>query len=415
MGSVELFAVFRSLAVNIGLRYARSKRSFISFVSLVALAGLALSVATLVFVLAVVAGFEREMNERVLGIVPHIVVAARLPEQDLGDTLAVVRRLDGVAGASAVVAGTGLLATDEQVAGVSLTGVDPSEYGAVSRLFEFLEGDALVAGGFRILLGAGVAQRLGVGRGDAVTVVLPRATMTPLGIFARQKRLRVAGIIDSGSHLDRTSAYLHRADAAKLFRLSDAVPTYHVRTVQALNAGAVAAAIANAVGLHRYRVVTWFRTFGDLYRAIGVTRSMLFLLLSLLVAVAAFNLVSSLVMVVNERRGDIAMLRTLGSGTDTVMGAFSVLGLVIAVVGVGVGVGVGVALGALAEAGFPWLEKVLDTSLMGEYLITQLPVRFALGDIASVVTTALGLCLLATLLPAWRAARLNPADVLQHE
>ena len=412
--------MFRPLAVNIGLRYARSKRSFISFVSVLALAGLALSVATLVFVLAIVAGFEREMNERVLGIVPHVVITARAAAagssgRDFGDTLTVVRGVDGVRAASAVVDGAGLLATANQVTGVALVGVEPGEYRAVSRLFEFADGDALTAGDFRILLGAAVARRLAVQRGDTVTVVLPQATMTPLGAFARQKRFRVVGVIDSGSHLDRSSAYMHRDDAAKLFRVGDATQAYHVRTTQALNADVVASAIAGAIGLHRYQIRTWFRTLGNLHRAIGVTRSMLFLLLSLLVAVAAFNLVSSLVMVVNERRGDIAMLRTMGSGADTVMAAFAVLGGVIAVVGISVGIGAGVALGTLAEAGFPWLEKVLDTSLMGEYLITQLPVQFALGDIASVAATALALCLVATLLPAWRAVRLNPADVLQHE
>lgn len=413
------FLLFRPLAVNLGLRYARSKRSFISFVSLAALAGLALSVATLVFVLAVVAGFEREMNERVLGIVPHIVVRARLAGHfdgaDFGDTLAVIRGTPGVMAASAVVDGAGLLATDERVAGVSLVGVDPHDYGAVSRVFEFVRGDSLEAGGFGVLIGAAVAQRLGIGQGDTVTLVLPQATMTPLGAFARQKRLRVAGIIDSGSHLDRSSAYLHRADAAKLFRFSDGTQAYHLATARALDAGPVASAIADVVGLHRFRVSTWFRTLGNLHRAIGTTRSMLFLLLSLLVAVAAFNLVSSLVMVVNERRGDIAMLRTMGTGADTPMGAFAVLGMAIAVVGVGIGVGAGMALGALAEAGFPRLEEMLGMALMSEYLIAQLPVQFQFGDVAGVAATALALCLLATLWPAWRAARLNPADVLQHE
>lgn len=410
--------MFRPLALNLGLRYARSKRSFISFVSLAALAGLALSVATLIFVLAVVAGFEREMNERVLGIVPHVVVKARQGRPDgqgASDALAVIRGVAGVKGVSAVVDGAGLLATDDRIVGVSLVGVDPAEYGAVSRLFEFVRGDDLKAGDFGVLVGAAVAQRLGVRQGDAVTLVLPQATMTPLGAFARQKRLRVAGVIDSGSHLDRSSAYLHRADAARLFRFGAGAQAYHVVTARALEAGPVASAIADVVGLHRYRINTWFRTLGNLHRAIGVTRSMLFLLLSLLVAVAAFNLVSSLVMVVNERRGDIAMLRTMGSGAGTAMGAFAVLGMVIAVVGIGIGVGAGIVLGALAEAGFPWLEDVLDTPLMSEYLIAQLPVQFALGDIASVAATALALCLLATLWPAWRAARLNPADVLQHE
>ena len=407
--------MFRPLAINIGLRYARSKRSFISFVSVLAMAGLALSVAALTFVLAIVAGFEREMNERVLGIVPHVVVASRGSAPLFGDSLAVIRGIDGVVGASAVVDGAALLATPQRVAGVSLTGIEPTAYTAVSRLFEFARGDELAAGDFRILIGAAVAERLAVARGDMVTVVLPQATMTPFGAFARQKRVRVAGVIDSGSHVDRAAAYMHRADAAALFRLDDAGHAFHVRTSRPLEAGVVAAAIADAVGLHRFRVHTWFRVLGNLHHAIGVTRSMLFLLLSLLVAVAAFNLVSSLVMVVNERRGDVAILRTMGGRSGTVMGAFAVLGLAIALVGIGLGVGGGGALALLAETGFPWLERALDTSLMGEYLITRLPVQFALADIAGVTATALALCLAATLLPAWRAARLQPAEVLRHE
>ena len=156
-------------------------------------------------------------------------------------------------------------------------------------------------------------------------------------------------------------------------------------------------------------------SFGNLYAAIRYTKNMLFLLLSLLVAVAAFNLVSSLVMIVNERRGDIAILRTMGSRSGLVIGAFVVVGTVIAVVGIGLGVGAGIGLGTIAEAGFPWLEDVLGTRLMGEYLITALPVEFAMGDVVRVAATALVLGLAATLFPAWRAARLNPADLLQHE
>ena len=403
------------LALRIGLRYARSRRSFISFVSGLSLAGLALSVAILVFVQAVVAGFEREMNERVLGIVPHVTVSGRVPVQDAEATLAVIRVVAGVAGASPVVEGAALLATSERTAGVALTGIDPAGYGAVSRLFEFVDGGALQAGSFHILVGAQIAERLAVAVGDDVAVVLPEATVTPLGAFARQKRFRVAGIVDTGSQLDCLAAYVHRRDAAQLFRLGRAVHGFHVRGEDALRAGEMRRDIVAQVGAHRFRVGTWFRSFGNLYAAIEVTRGMLFLLLSLLVAVAAFNLVSSLVMIVNQRRGDVAMLQTIGAPARLPIGSFLVLGAAIASAGVMLGLGAGVGLGLVAEAGFPWLEALLGTPLMGEYLITQLPVAFAAADLARVAGTAMGLCLLATLLPAWRAARLNPADVLQHE
>ena len=362
------------LALRIGLRYARSRRSFISFVSGLSLAGLALSVAILVFVQAVVAGFEREMNERVLGIVPHVTVSGRVPVQDAETTLAVIRAVPGVAGASPVVEGAALLATAERTAGVALTGIDPERYRTVSRLFEFADSQALQAGLFRILIGTQVAERLAVAVGDDVAVVLPEATVTPLGAFARQKRFRVAGIVDTGSQLDRLAAYVHQRDAAQLFRLGRAVHGFHVRGEDALQAGDVRRGIVAQVGGHRFSVGTWFRSFGNLYAAIEVTRGMLFLLLSLLVAVAAFNLVSSLVMIVNQRRGDVAMLQTMGAPARLPIGAFLVLGAAIAAAGVMLGLGAGVGLGLIAAAGFPWLEALLGTPLMGEYLITRLPV-----------------------------------------
>lgn len=413
--------MFRPLAVNVGLRYARSRRSFISFVSALSLAGLALSVAILLFVQAVIAGFEQEVRERVLGVVPHVTVAARVPNADHAETLRAIRGVEGVVAASAVVEGAGLLATSERVLGAGLVGIAPERYAEVSRIFDFVLGEAfargaaLEAGRFRVLVGIDAAQRLGVGVGDDVTVVLPQAVVTPLGAFARQKRFQVAGLVATDSQLDRHAAYLHRDDAARLFRLGDAVHGFHVRLADPLAAATARQRILRAVGSRDYRAGTWQRTLGGVYNAIGTTKSMLYLLLSLLVAVAAFNLVSSLVMIVNERRGDVAMLRTLGSGAGLLVGAFVTLGVVIAAVGIGAGIAAGLALGVLAEAGFPWLERALGTSLMGEYLITRLPMRFTSVDIGQVAATALALCLAATIVPAWRAARLNPAEVLQHE
>ncbi|MCY4015053.1 MAG: ABC transporter permease [Gammaproteobacteria bacterium] len=408
--------MFRPLAVNIGLRYAHSRASFISFVSVLSLAGLAISVAVLLFVQGIVAGFEREMNDRVLAIVPHVTVTGHAPLHDFRHAETLVAGVDGVAGVAAVVEGGALLATPTRVAGVNLVGVDPGSYAGVSRVFDFAElAEPLAAGRFNVVLGVGLASRLGVWVGDSVTAVLPEATVTPLGTFARQKRLKVAGLVNTGSQLDRAIAYLAREDAGRLFRLGDAVHGLHVAGNDPLQADAVRSRVTRVLGAHRVRGHSWFSSLGNLYNAIGVTKNMLFLLLSLLIAVAAFNLVSSLVMVVNERRGDIAMLRTMGSPLSMTVTSFAVLGLVIAGIGVAIGVGGGLVLGVIAEAGFPWLEAVLGVPLMGEYLITTLPVAFAVDDVARVVGTALALCLLATLLPAWRVAHLNPAEVLRHE
>ncbi|MYF29178.1 MAG: FtsX-like permease family protein [Gammaproteobacteria bacterium] len=404
--------------MNIGIRYARSRRSFISFVSALALGGLALSVAILVFVQAVVAGFEREMNERILGVVPHVRVGAREPIDDRAVILDTIRTVEGVSGAAAVVQGRGLVEKTGRVVGVNLIGFDPATYSEVSRIEEFVVGrDARlpVAGGFEILLGEQVAARLGAHPGDHVTVVLPTTTVTPLGVFARQKKLRVVGLVDTGSQLDRMSAYLNRADAAKLLRAGVLDREFHVKATNALDAETVRARITDLLAGQGFRGISWMASYGNLYAAIRYTKNMLFLLLSLLVAVAAFNLVSSLVMIVNERRGDIAILRTMGSPSGLVVGAFLVVGTLIAVVGIGLGVGAGMGLGVVAETGFPWLEDLLGTPLMGEYIITALPVQFAAADVARVAATAFALGIAATFFPAWRAARLNPADLLQHE
>ncbi len=407
--------MFRPLALNIGLRYARSRRNFISFVSLLALLGLALSVTVLTFVQGVLAGFERELEERILSVVPHLTVIAHAPVAGHANTAEALAGVQGVAAVSAVVEGVGLLASERAVVGVGLTGVDPAEYAAVSRVFDFTGGDALAPGAFRVVIGNRAAERLGVGLGDSVSAVLPEAAITPLGVFPRQKRLVVAGLVDTGSQLDQHSAFLHRQDAAKLFRLGPTVHGFHIRAEAPLHAGALRAGLLEVAGSDRFRVRTWVQALGDLPAAIAVTRNMLFLLLSLLVAVAAFNLVSSLVMIVTERQGDVAMLRTIGATSGLVLGAFVVLGAAIAVVGIALGVLGGFALGAIAESGFPWLERLLDTPLMGEYLVDALPVRFTAADTVRVVATAVVLSLLATLVPAWRATRLQPARVLQHE
>lgn len=421
--------MFRPLAVNIGLRYAGSKRSFISFVGALALAGLSLSVAVLVFVLAVVSGFERELDERILAVVPHIVARGYAPVEDFETTAEVIGGVDGVAGVAAVIEGGALLVGAQRAVGVNLVGIVADEYAAASRALRFAGADAAAAlrsGSFGIVLGAAAAATLGVRPGDSLAAVLPDAAVTPLGLFPRRKRLTVAGILETGSgtrrahspspsQLDQGLALMHRDDAARLFRRGGRVDGFHVRLERPAEAAQVRDRILGVIGAHRYWTRTWFESLGDLRTAIAATKGMLFLLLSLLVAVAAFNLVSSLVMVVGERRGDIAMLRTLGSTARLPVAAFVVFGALIAGGGVALGIAAGLVLGAAAEFGFPWLERALGTRLMGEYFIDTLPVAFRAGDIARVVATALALCLLATLLPAWRAARLRPADVLRHE
>ena len=408
--------MFRPLAVNVGCRYARSKRSFISFVSVMALAGLALSVAVLLFVQAVAHGFERELEERLLGVVPHFTLHGRGPIVDVEGALATVRRSREVEQAAAVVVGNALAATPARLVGVELRGIRPQEYAPVIE--RFVERGALErieGGAFRILLGHTALETLGLGVGDAVAVVVPEATATPFGAFPRRKTFRVAGAVRTHSQLDERAAYVHIEDAQALHRLGTAANAIEARIRHPLDAGQTGAAVRHALGGERFSLVTWFRSLGPLHRTIQVTKGTMFVVFSLLVAVAAFNVVSSLVMIVNERRSDVAILRTLGGRTPLIVGVFMVLGFLVTSVGAALGLLLGLALGIVAEHGYGWAQAAWGRNLMSQYLVHRLPVEFAAGDAIRVALTAAALGLLATFYPAWRAARVNPALVLRHE
>ena len=408
--------MFRPLAVNIGFRYARSRHNFLSFVSVMALAGLALSVGVLLYVQAVVHGFERELEERLLGVVPHFTLFGRTPLEDADTVRERMLRVPGVRSAAPVVVAAGLVASDDRIVGVELKGVLPDLYEPV--IGGFVDGGTLAdleAGAFRVLLGHGAMEQLGVAPGDDVTVVLPNGGVTPFGVFPRRKTLAVAGRVRTGSQLDDRAAYLHADDARRLLRLDGAFHGVEARIDEVLRAREVGELARRVAGPEHLLLSTWFRTHGPLYRTIQVTKGMMFLIFSLLVAVAAFNLVSSLVMIVNERRSDVAILRTMGGRSGLIVVAFVVLGVAISALGVALGLLLGLGLGALTEDGYAWIEGVAGIELMGEYFVHHLPVEFAPADIVRVAVTALGLGALATLFPAWRASRVQPAEVLRHE
>ena len=410
--------MFHPLAVNIGLRYANSRRSFISFISVVAIAGLVLSVAVLVLVTSVMNGFERELKERVLGVVPHLSVRGVEPLSDWSADAVELAKVPGVIGVAPFIDGTGLLVANGRSSGVTFNGIDAQREAAVSDLAKYVSsGDfhALVDGSFGVMLGRGVASHLGVAVGDSVTAVLPDASVSLVGLIPRQKKIAVVGIIDTQSELDQRSAYLALGDAARLFRRGSAVDGLNVRLADLFDAAAIGGASVAQLGPDRVYAITWMRMHGNLYRAIEFQRAMMFLLLSLLIGVAAFNLVSALIMVVNQRRGDVAVLRTLGSGTRTIVVSFLVLGGVIGLAGVGLGLLLGTGAALLVQDGYRWLEHALDLHLMSQYFISYLPAQVKLVDLLTVAAVALLLSLGSTLYPAYRAARLKPADVLKHE
>jgi len=410
--------MFRPLGVNIGLRYGFSRRSFIAHVSGLAIFGLALSTAVLIVVLSVVNGFERELQMRLFGIMPHVTLRAREQIAEQPDQLQALSELPGVVGVASYLQGPVLLAHGDAVQGAMLTGINPQSYAAVSDLARYVDQpdalERLSNTRYGVLLGAGLAEKLGLQRNDQVAVVLPEGSVSPLGLHPRQRRFEVVGLLNTQSELDQTLVYTFTRSAQKLFRAADTIHGYQLRLDDLFTAEQTGRA-ANVVLGTGFFATSWMRTHGSLYRAIGLQKLTMFVLLSFLVGVAAFNLVSTLVMVVNERRADVAVLRTLGTSTFVVMIAFVTLGLVIGLLGVVLGVLVGIGLGLLLQDGFQWLSETFELNLLSQYFVNYLPVDTRMSDVIWVAAIALTLCFLSALYPAWRAARLLPTRILKYE
>lgn len=411
----------------IGGRYLRARRAnrFVSFISGIAMAGIALGVAVLIAVLSVMNGFEVELRGRILDVVAHATLEGsdgRLEDWERVRSLTSGR--GGIVATAPYVAGWGMLVNGARSAAVELRGVEPAAERQVSRLHEHLSGgglEALTAGSYRILLGRRLATELGAGAGDPVLLVVAQGQVTPAGVLPRLRRFTVAGVIDSGMYeYDRGLALLHLADAARLYRLGDAVTGLRYRFTDPLRAAGEVRALALDLAWELERdflVSDWSRRHGNFFRSIQVTKSILFVVLLLLIAVAAFNIIATLVMVVKEKRGDIAILRTQGATPREVLAVFLIQGLAIGVAGTAAGVAVGLAIAANITLAVHGLEWLLDTTLVDPsvYLIAELPARVQYDDVALVGGTALALAVAATIWPALRAAATQPAEALRHE
>jgi lipoprotein-releasing system permease protein len=407
----------------IGLRYLRARREnrFVGFISGISMAGIALGVATLIAVLSVMNGFERDLQQRILDVVAH----ATLEGEDgrLRDWRAARQRTEGqpgVTGVAPFVEGRGMLVKGERSAAVELRGVLPAEEPGVSALHRHLSGEglaALEAGAWRILLGRGIAERLGAGVGDGVLVVIAQGNVTPAGVAPRMRRFTVAGFIDAGMYeYDQGLAVLHLGDAQRLYRLGDAVTGLRYAFADAGTAPRRIRELAEGLG-GAYLVSDWTRRHGNFFRSIQVTKSIMFVVLSLVVAVAAFNIVSTLVMVVQEKRADIAILRTLGGSPADMLRVFATQGTVIGVAGTAAGVGLGLLIARNITAVVGGLERISGMTLVDPqvYFISELPADVQAGDVLLVAGTALLLGVAATLYPALRAAATQPAEALRHE
>ncbi len=412
--------------LQIGWRYTRAGRAgrrngFISFISGVSMLGIALGVAALIIVLSVMNGFQKEVRDRMLSVISHVEVSdangAALP--DWKKTASDARRNPQVIGAAPFVASQALIARGDDMRGIVVRGIVPEEEATVTDLAAKLKDTTLarlVPGSWSVVLGGELARSLGVRSGDKVTVVLPGGQVTPAGIVPRLRSLTVVGTFDAG-HYEYASglALVALEDAAKLFRVEG--PTgIQLRLKELDRAPLVGAELANSLG-PQVVVRDWTSTNRNWFSAVQVEKRLMFIILTLIVAVAAFNLVSTLVMTVTDKRADIAILRTLGATPRSVMGIFIVQGAASGVIGTFAGVLLGLLVAFNIDVIVPAIESALHVSFLPSsvYLISRMPSDPQQGDIVPIAIISLVLAFLATLYPSWRASRLQPAEALRYE
>ena len=383
--------------------------------------GIALGVTALITVLSVMNGFEKELRDRILGMASHATVttyAGKLPEwEQLAERLAGNDRIVAMA---PYVRGESMLSMGDRVSGALLRGVLPEMEGGVSDVVSHINGgdlSLLEEGKYGIILGSELAIALAAGIGDAITVVSPQVTIGPTGILPRLRRFTVAGIFEVGMYeYDRGVALVHIKDAAKLFRLDDNVTGLRLKLDEIFDAPLIARDLSSELS-RDYRVEDWTRQHANFFRAVKTEKRVMFIILTLIVAVAAFNIVSTLVMVVTDKRADIAILRTLGASPGSIMIIFIIQGIVIGAMGTALGVLGGVGLALNVETIVPAIEGLFNVEFLAAdvYYISDVPSELHWNDVWVMAMVSLGLSLLATLYPAWRAARTHPAEALRYE
>ena len=412
--------------LQIGWRYTRAGRAgrrngFISFISGVSMLGIALGVAALIIVLSVMNGFQKEVRDRMLSVISHVELYApgggALP--DWQAMAAQARRHPRVQGAAPFVGAQALVARGEDMRGALIRGIVPAEEAQVTALAARLRDTTfarLVPGGWNIVLGAELARQLGVRPGDAVTIVAPGGQVTPAGIVPRLKQFTVAGTFEAGHYeYDSALALIHLDDAARLFRVEG--PTGLQLKLDDVHAARdVAWQLQQSLGPDVV-VRDWTRTNRNWFEAVQIEKRLMFIILTLIVAVAAFNLVSTLVMTVTDKRADIAILRTLGASPRSIMGIFVVQGALAGVIGTFGGVALGLLVALNIDVIVPAIERALSVSFLPAsiYVISRMPSDPLASDIVPIVIISLVLAFVATLYPSWRASRVNPAEALRYE
>ncbi|MCB1732103.1 MAG: lipoprotein-releasing ABC transporter permease subunit [Halieaceae bacterium] len=415
-GSILHYAPF------IGTRYSfsRKRNRFTSVIAMVSMLGMVLGVASLITVLAIMNGFAGELRSRILSLVPHGYVAndeGGIP--DWQALLATLESLSGVVAVSPYISDKVILTSPNNQRGALLTAIDPALEARVSSIPAAVTSGSLESldePGFNVVLGASLARMLRVQPGDFLEVTVPRLTVTPLGVFPRSKRLQVTGLFEVGAQPDSFQAFVSLNSGQKLLGMRDTVDGLQLRTTDLFEAPQIIASLGDALP-GGYQARDWSQTQGSLFQAVKMEKVMVSLLLLSVVAVAAFNIVSTLVMSVAEKRRDIAVLRTMGARAAGIMVIFVAHGIALAAVGISVGAALGVGLALNISRVTALTERVFGVKLFDPsvYFISELPADLQWSDVGAVVLASLLLSLLATLYPAWRATRIAPAEVLRYE
>ena len=407
----------------IGLRYtrARQRTRFISVISIISIVGIALGMTVLITVLSVMNGFQQEIRTRILGVASHVQVSGadnRLT--DWQAVAAIAAKNPQVVASAPYVSAQGLLSNGSAVRGVFIRGVDPAREELVSALGRHMKAgrlEALRPGEFGVVLGSELARALGVATGDKVVLIAPQGQVTPAGIMPRLRQFAVVGVF-SVDHFEYDSglALLHIEDAQKLFRLEDAVSGVRLKLKDLFKATQVAYELSGALGPGVY-VSDWTMQNANFFRAVQIEKRMMFLIVFLIIAVAAFNIISSLVMAVKDKQSDIAILRTLGAAPGSITKIFLVQGALIGVVGTALGLLGGISLALNVDVVVPFIERVFGVHFLAKdvYQITELPSDLQMPDVILTAAVSLILSLLATIYPSYRAAKVNPAEALRYE
>lgn len=414
--------MFKPLSIFMGTRYLRAKRRnhFISFISLLSMLGIGLGVAVLITVLSVMNGFHKELKDRILGMMPHLMMMGYTTEMDdwQGIREALLKQ-PYITEVSPFVETQGMLSTPGVTRFVSVTGLDPNieqtnQYLAAHMIEGTLKD--IQPGTFKIILGKSLAKSLKVEPGDTVTLAIPEAALTPAGLVPRFKRFTVAGIFEVDYDYDAAFGYINLQDAQKLMRFGRGITGLNLKIKNIYDAPALSKQL-NTQYHDNYRIYDWTVMNGTFFEAVKLEKTMISLLLILIIAVAAFNILSMLVMVVTDKQADIAILRTMGAQPSTIMKIFMVQGSLLGIVGTSIGLIGGILLALNVTRLAKWLEAALGTEFLSSdvYYISFLPSELLFSDLLMITCISLLMSFLATLYPSWRASKVQPAEALRYE